>query len=183
MKPYEDEKPPDRFEEYYKRILNDNRFKHIPREVFRQWIHELHQDEYTIKNYAWLDYETIDFDLCLWSLNNLSKINVIENFRDSVFNVTGLTDYSNFSCIPEDLDYWIQQGTWRVPPIIIDWQSITSEIPNWCEWHPQYQLVEGHSRFRYLNAAREISKLNKGIIASQHSIYLMKAKNAKAKQF
>lgn len=180
LKPNEDEKYVDnQFEKYYKRISKEDRFKHIPKEVFGQWIYELHQDEHTIKNYAWINYENIAFDLCNWSFNELRKVYVIEDFRGCIMDASELTDFSLFSCCDIDLYYWKKNGTWRVPPIIINWNTITSEIPEWCERQPPYQLVEGHSRFRYLFAAQRISELNKGNVASLHKIYLMKEKSVR----
>lgn len=180
LKPNEDEKHADYgFEEYYKRILKDERFKHIPKEVFSQWIYELHQDEYTIKNYAWIDYENIAFELCIWSYHELRKVYIIEDFRGCIADENELTDFSEFSCNLADLEYWVKYGTWRVPPIIIAWNTINSEIPVWCERQPPHQLVEGHSRFRYLFAAQRISELKKGKVASLHKIYMMKEKAVK----
>jgi len=180
LKPNEDEKHADYgFEEYYKRILKDERFKHIPKEVFSQGIYELHQDEYTIKNYAWIDYENIAFELCIWSYHELRKVYIIEDFRGCIADENELTDFSEFSCNLADLEYWVKYGTWRVPPIIIAWNTINSEIPVWCERQPPHQLVEGHSRFRYLFAAQRISELKKGKVASLHKIYMMKEKAVK----
>lgn len=180
LKPNEDEKYEDcMFEEYFKRISKEDRFKLIPKEVFSQWIYELHQDEHTIKNYAWIDYENIAFELCIWSYHELRKVYIIEDFRGCIADANELTDFSKFSCNPSDLEYWVNYGTWRVPPIIIAWNTITSEIPEWCERQPPYQLVEGHSRFRYLFATQRISELSKSKVASLHKIYLMKEKTVK----
>ena len=37
------------FEDYYYRILEKEAFSHIPKEVFIQWIHEHHDNDYMAK--------------------------------------------------------------------------------------------------------------------------------------
>lgn len=70
------------FEDYYQRIGQS--FPNIPQEVFRQWIHGLHNEYETKKNYAWLDYTQVKFTL--EEINNqvLSSIHVLTAYRKYV---------------------------------------------------------------------------------------------------
>jgi hypothetical protein len=177
MRPTENEKYEDfKFEEYYKRIVTHNMLNHIPKTIFEQWIYYHHQEYNTLKNYAWINYENIEFIICDWSLRELERINVIDNFRDYYSDKASYSDFNQFGCTPNDLKSWKEKGTWRVPPIILDIASIRCNIPSWSKLTPPYQLVEGHTRFGYLHSLKTISDLKKGGIASKHLIYLMKNK-------
>lgn len=173
----ENEKPEYfRFEEYYERISKNDKIKFIPKPVFEQWIYPHHQEPHTLNNYAWINYENIEFELCEWNYDELKKVYVIENYRDCVHDYANFNDFDRFCCHPEDLEYWKKNGTWRTPPIILDLISISSKLPSWSDLKPPYQLVEGHSRLGYLHSMKIISELNKGRLASKHLVYLMKEK-------
>lgn len=168
------------FDEYYSRISLKKDYNHIPKEVLEQWIHPHHKNYETLRNYSWINYENIEFSLCEWNLNQLSKIYVVENFRDYYIDRSNYSDFDQFCCTDEDLNHWKEKGTWRTPPIILDIKSLCSEIPKWSELIPPYQLVEGHSRLGYLQSMKRISDLNIGKIAIKHGIFLMTEKSTNA---
>lgn len=181
LKPNEDnEGNQEWFDEYYPRIKLKRDYKHIPKEVFEQWIHPHHKKDETLINYSWIDYKNIEFIACEWNFDELSKLYVIDDYRDFFDNRSKLSDFEQFCCNDEDLKCWKEKGTWRIPPIILDINSLTSNIPTDCELVPPYQLVEGHSRLGYLHSMNRISKLKKGNIASKHSIILMREKSTNA---
>lgn len=161
------------FENYFKRIQNKRHLKHIPKEVLEQWIHPLHNDDYTLSNYAWLNFEEVKFKKIEWPLEELLKVNVIEPFQDHVSNRGNFSNIDNFCCDDNDLMHWKNFGTWRIPPIVLDVLSIKSEIPEWSEILPPFQLVEGHSRLGYLHSMKKISSFSKSKAADKHFIYLM----------
>lgn len=165
------------FEEYYERIKIKTEFSHIPEIVFEQWLWAHIDKEESITNYGWLNYEEIEFELCSWTTNQLTNINVIESYRDYYKNRASYNDLNTFCCTDKDLKVWKKRGTWRTPPIILDVQSISEEIPNWCEIVPPYQLVEGHSRLGYLKSMVTIDKLGKGKVAEKHNIYVMRLRS------
>jgi hypothetical protein len=178
MNPNENEKYEDfKFEEYYERVMKNEKLQHIPKSIFEQWIYGLHYDDNTLQNYAWINYENIEFNLYEWNFDKLTKVYVIEEFKDYFFNRSSYSDFDQFCCTDKDLVNWKEKGTWRTPPIILDIKSLTSEIPEWSELVPPYQLVEGHSRLGYLHSMKRISDLNKGEIALKHKIYLMERKH------
>jgi len=165
------------FDEYYARIKLKIDYQNIPKDVFEQWIHPHHKNYETLKNYSWLDFKKMEFIVREWNFDELSNLYVIENYRNYFIGRSKLSDFKQFFCKADDLKYWKEKGTWRIPPIILDVNSLRSNIPIDCELVRPFQLVEGHSRLGYLHSMNRISELNKGKIASKHRIYLMKEKN------
>jgi hypothetical protein len=181
LKPNEDnDGNQEEFKDYYPRIKLKRDYKHIPMEDFEQWIHPLHNNNETLRNYSWLNYENIEFAVCEWDFEELSKVHVIEEFQDYYNNRSIFSDFDQFCCCKEDLKCWENNGTWRTPPIILDVESLKSRIPEWSEIISPYQLVEGHSRLGYLKSTKKIAELKKGKIAQKHRIFLMKEKNTNA---
>ena len=164
------------FDEYYARIQLKKDFKHIPKIVYEQWIHPHHQNFHTLKNYAWLNFENIEFSINEWKTSAFSNLNIIKSFKDYYANRSSYSSFEQFCCTDSDLKYWKRNGTWRIAPIIIDVNSLTEKIPLEAELNGSFQLVEGHSRLGYLNSLIRISSLNKGKIASTHQIILMHQK-------
>jgi hypothetical protein len=165
------------FDEYYSRIKIKRDYKHIPKDVFEQWIHPHHKKDETLINYSWMNFKNIEFIACEWSFEELSQLYVLEDYRDYFISRSKLSDFEQFFCIDDDLNSWKEKGTWRVPPVILDVNSLLSNIPSDCELVPPFQLVEGHSRLGYLHSMNRISELKKGKISSKHCIYLMREKN------
>lgn len=177
MRPNKNEKYENfRFEEYYKRIMANEKLNHIPKPVFEQWIYYHHQEHNTLRNYAWINYEKVEFNLCFWDLEKLEQVNVITNFMPYCLDRASYSDFNQFCCTQKDLQVWKQDGTWRVPPIVIEIKSLKTAAPPWSELTLPYQLVEGHTRFGYLKSLKNMSDSNKERIAAEHLIYLMQEK-------
>jgi len=168
------------FNDYYQRIRPMTEFSHIPKTVFKQWLWAHHDKEESIKNYGWIDYKNVEFELCSWTNHQLTNIYVIKEYRDYYLNRASYNDFDRFCCIEKDLKMWRENGTWRTPPIILDINSLNDKIPDWCEIVPPFQLVEGHSRLGYLHSMFKIDKLGKSQIADEHEVYLMKIKSTNA---
>ncbi|WP_299823655.1 hypothetical protein [uncultured Pontibacter sp.] len=164
------------FEEYYSRIKLKKEYAHIPEEVFRQWIHPHHRQPHTIRNYSWLDFKNVEFELCEWPYEMLEDINVIKDFQPLVFKRGGYTTINDFYCTDIDKEYWKSYGTWRTPPIILEVAPLHSIKPLWSEMEPPYQLVEGHQRFGYLKSMKFISNSGQLKLADKHKIFLMKTR-------
>ena len=178
MRPNVNEKYEDfRFEEYYQRIVSTTKLNHIPKTIFEQWIYYLHQDYNTLNNYAWINYENVEFTLSEWDLDQLENVNVIEDFKSYYLDRASYSRLDQFCCTKEDLYNWKEKGTWKTPPIIIDVNTFLKDKPSWSELTPPYQLIEGHTRLGYLNSLKRISSANKGGIAPKHLIYLMTRKS------
>lgn len=162
------------FDDYYERIKNKIEFKDFPKEVVEQWIHPLYNNHQTIRNYAWMNYEYIGFELIEWEYQQLEELYVIKDFREYVELRASYSEIDQFCCIDKDIDFWKTNGTWRIPPIILDTNSINIEIPKWSEISHKFQLVEGHSRLGYLKSIKRINELGNVKIANKHKVYLMR---------
>jgi hypothetical protein len=127
----------------------------------------------SIKNYAWLNYENIDFKIVEWDFEKITNTYIVEEARDLVNERASYPDFSQYFCKQSDLNFWKENGTWQTPPIILDVVSLKGNKTKWSELKSPYQLVEGFSRFGYLHSTKMISELKKGIIADKHKIFLM----------
>lgn len=164
------------FGDYYSRVSRKIEFKHIPKEIFEQWIHPHHSEDNTLLNYSWLDFENIEFTLCEWSYEQLANIHVIENFKEYYNLRANYSNFDEFCCCEEDLYHWGEKQTWKTPPIILDSKSLGSSIPERSEIKLPYQLIEGHTRLGYLQSLKRILEANKTVFSNKHLIYLMRAK-------
>jgi len=162
------------FEEYYHRIKEKFEYKNLPKDVLEQWIYPLYDNYETLKNYSWLNFRNIVFEPIDWELNQLERLYVIKDFREHVALRASYTNFDQFCCRDIDMDFWLKNGTWRIPPIVLDTASLDSEIPKWSEISKEYQLVEGHSRLGYLKSIQNINKFDNVVLAKKHRIYLMK---------
>ncbi|XLS29204.1 hypothetical protein ACJD0Z_18655 [Flavobacteriaceae bacterium M23B6Z8] len=163
------------FTDYYTRI-HKTKFElgKFPKEIYQQWIHPHHSNDKTLKNYSWINYEFIEFELVFWDFESLNKLYVIEPFQPYVNLRASLKDIEDFRCIKEDLEYWKTNGTWKIAPIILDVKSVMKECPSWSELKNSFQLVEGHSRLGYLKSMKRIESEGKCKLAKKHKAYLMK---------
>lgn len=165
------------FYKYIKRIRSYLiKYDHIPEIIFEQWIRGLHDNYNTLKNYAWLDYEEIVFDLIEWPSKKFVHLNVIEEFSYYVESKKSYKDVNTFSCGPLELESWVNKGTWVTPPIILDVSSINKEIPKWSNIKGLFQLVEGHTRLGYLLSLIRQNEENNTKLASKHLVYIMRKK-------
>lgn len=162
-----------KFEEYYTRISSNYDFSNIPKEVFKQWIHWLHQNIDTLKNYSWINYRNVKFELISFKFNRLKKLHVVKNFRELVALRWKYTSYDDFFCNSVDKNYWIEKGTWRIPPIIFNVKSLKWNIPKESDINWDFQLIEWHNRLWYLFSMKRISRLWKWKISDSHLVYVM----------
>lgn len=152
---------------YLQRISSYGEYMHMPKAVLEQW-HFLHHDnEWMIKNYGWIDYTQITFELQGWPLKKLKEVRVIKDFENTLTDVR--SEFNRISALDEDYLHWQEHGTWRVPLIIIDSALALKIAPSWAEIHLPYQLVEGHTRMSNLL----IADFQKLYLAESHQIYLM----------
>ncbi|MFR3215976.1 MAG: hypothetical protein ACLTWE_10390 [Dysgonomonas mossii] len=161
----------DYFEEYYNKIHKNKGLSHIPKEVSSQWLYPFNDDINSLANYAWIDFykayfslEEIDVDIFI------SQVHPNNEGRDLVTTRARCKDFSHFCCFDEDIEYWKEQGTWRVPPVILDSSSF-SNIPEWADINYPYQLIEGHNRLGYLHANYNMKNRN---LKNKHQVYILK---------
>lgn len=178
LKPNQDnEGNPENYPEYIERIRKSyTEFTQIPDAVFEQWLWAHHNNYETLRNYAWINYEDVEFALCNWTNEQLLNINVISEYNDYVNGRARCTKTDDFCCNDDDLNYWINKGTWQMPPVILDVSSIKEETPTWSEIKSPFQLIEGHSRLGYLKSMINLEKEGTVRLASSHLVYIMKIK-------
>lgn len=152
--------------EYCNRVL---KVVHLPYEVAEQWLYRLYFNPHNILNYGWIEYENIDFVLSKFSTKALKNTRVINEFTRYVEEIANCLPFDDFMCLQRDKQHWINAGTWRVPPIIVDVESFNI-IPEHADFSGKLQLVEGHTRFGYfLSLYRSGKKL-----AANHKVYLLR---------
>lgn len=162
------------FDKYYDRIKLIVDYRHIPKEVFEQWIYPHHMESNTLQNYSWIDYRKVKIERCEWNYEVLSKLYVIDDFKYFYEGRGSFKSIDDFPCQYKDLVCWKSKGTWRVSPIVLDVESFVDIVPNWSELVEPFQLVEGHSRLGMLNSMNNISNTSNYSIAKKHYIYLVK---------
>ena len=162
----DDESP----KEYFERINSEF---DIPLEVIEQWLYPHFYNRQTTNNYGWINFSFIKFEKEQWPLERLTEVYVIEDYRDYVQMRARSRNFDDFMCIQSDLEYWKTNGTWRVPPIILDARNLQN-IPQYSEIVPPYQLVEGHTRLGYLLAFSNFCQNTGDFIADRHEVYIMK---------
>lgn len=171
-------------EKYYSRLKNDIYYGHIPESVFEQWIHAHHANDYTIKNYAWLDFNKISFESTFLNGFELRDLYVIREYDKYVAEVSQANTFLDFDKLNViDLDCWKTKGTWRTPPIVLDINSLP-RIPRHSDISSKhkYQLVEGHTRFGYLLSVFKMSEKEKVQMNVKHEVFLMKYNNRQIRE-
>lgn len=168
LKPYGSGLDRENFQGYLRRIHSLEIFNHIPKEVFEQWIYSLHDNTQTLRNYSWMDFTTVRFELQDWTYEQIITINIIPDFQNILDEIDHVLE--DVSATDSDTEVWKTDRTWRVPPIILDVNSLTVLPPSKATITGPYQLVEGHSRYRNLL----ILKSKDRPLAVTHKIYLMK---------
>lgn len=160
------------FEEYYSRIQQFGCFSHIPVEVLEQWLYLHHHHNFSKRNYGWINYEKVRFNLCELETEKLVKINTIES-HDSYKSLAANNKIKNFCCSKTDKKIWKSHGTWKTPPVILDVESFKPDVPTWTDIKGKYHLIEGYSRFGYMLAVKIMSEHGEAIIATKHKVFLM----------
>jgi hypothetical protein len=140
----------------------------IPYAVIDQWIYPHYYNHNMVNNYGWMDYRKALFLETTLSVDQLRQLYVIEDFRDYVQRRSTSNPYGDFTCSPKDLEHWKTYGTWRVPPIVLDVESI-SGVPSFAEISGPYQLIEGHTRLGYLLSLINVDMLR----VREHRVFLL----------
>ncbi len=154
--------------EYCKRVDD---IIHVPIAVADQWLYCHYYNADTVDNYGWINYEQSIFELGMMGTEDIVNLNVIDAYQHYVLEKREADPFDSFSCISMDMQNWIQEGTWRVPPIVIDVQSFP-ELPAQADIKGPFQLVEGHTRLGYLLSLYRTGKHLK----HKHEVYILRSK-------
>lgn len=144
----------------------------IPLEVAEQWLYIHYENSHTIQNYSWMDFNKLRFVRAELDEKTIFQLNVIDEYQDLVSERSENRDYDDFVCIPKDVDFWRVKSTWRVPPIVLDVESLPSLPPVTADIRGPYQLVEGHCRLGNFLALKAAEKL----MDRKHTVYLLTSK-------
>jgi hypothetical protein len=153
-------------DEYCRRISD---IVNVPYNVADQWLYCLYYEEDMVDNYGWIDYSNVDFVLSEVSTEEALSLHVIKSFSRRVDTCNSCTPFDNFMCIEKDKEFWIENRSWRIPPIVVDVTSF-GKSPVYAEFSGDLQLVEGHSRLGYMKSMHRAGER----LAKTHSVYLLK---------
>lgn len=143
----------------------------IPYLVIEQWIYPHYYNRNVVNNYGWIEYKDVEFIETKLPINQLRTINVIEDYQSYVKRRSEYNSINDFTCLPDDKNYWQKYGTWRVPPVIIDVTTFP-KTPAFSELLTPLQLIEGHTRFGYLLALDN----KKNLTTKEHTVFILKSK-------
>ncbi|AUC79300.1 hypothetical protein CW736_07835 [Nonlabens sp. MB-3u-79] len=151
------------YDSYYERIEKLN-YSHIPKEVIHQWIFPLYNDQNSIKNYSWIDLSKVKFDLIEVKTSFFNDLSIIDDNKKMV------NEYPINKFALWHRKFWEDNGTWEIPPIIIDVASFINEKPDNSEMNGKYQLIEGHNRLGTLKLLLKDGRIK---IVEKHSVWVM----------
>ncbi|MEO8606243.1 MAG: hypothetical protein ABI690_00050 [Chloroflexota bacterium] len=141
----------------------------IPALVIDQWIYQHYYNSHTVDNYGWIDYREAEFNETSLTNYLLKTLYIIEDYRPYVNQRSQSRPFEDFTCKSEDLEYWKTNGSWRIPPIVLDVKSF-SNAPSYAELGNSLQLIEGHTRLGYLLAMATAGILQK----QEHGVFILR---------
>ena len=121
----------------------------VPYNVADQWLYCHYYNGNTVNNYGWISYREAVFERVTITTDQAINLKIIDSYTGYVESRKNGIPFSDFMCIPEDKKYWIQERTWRTPPVVLDVKTFPNPPP-YSDVSGGYQLVEGHSRLGYL---------------------------------
>lgn len=150
---------------YYERILKLN--YDIPKEVIHQWIFPHFNEPNSKKNYSWINLNDMKFTLEERPTEFFENLTVIKD------NLEMVNEYPMNKFAVWHRSFWKKNGTWEIPPIVIDVNSFINGKPETAEITGTYQLVEGHNRLGTLKLVIRDGRIP---VAKSHKVWLMTKK-------
>jgi hypothetical protein len=126
-------------------------FPQMPNDVLGQWIYQHQRNPEIIKLYGWIDYSKAQFKLVKWSTEKILKIKTYSEFSQHTETYKHFKSGESLEQIGGseiDRKFWLENGTWRTPIIVLDTDNIIT--PENVKLERPYQLVEGHTRLGWL---------------------------------
>lgn len=148
---------------YYSRVSKSSK-GNIPKEVLHQWILPHYNEPNSVKNYSWIDLDQVSFEMIELTLSEIKSIEVIE------VNESMVKEYPVNQFAVWHRSFWKNNGTWEVPPILIDSQSFLDDKPETSEIEGQCQLIEGHNRLGTLLLLERDGVID---VLDSHKFFLM----------
>ena len=141
-----------------------------PENVAEQWLYCHYYNGHTVDNYGWIDYKNSLFEYTAISIEEVINLKVINAYLHYVQSRMKGIPFKDFMCVPQDKKHWIQERTWRIPPVIVDVTSFPNP-PSYSDFSGSYQLIEGHSRLGYLLSMHRAGEQLK----EEHHVYILRA--------
>jgi hypothetical protein len=142
--------------------MKNSALPNFPEEVLVEWFH---RQPCVIEEYAFLDYETLQFERQTWATNALPGRGAFTagSTFDQLIRVFELR-LKNHNWLAE---YMNDHGTWNTPIILIDNSSGSLRFPSGERLKKPYHLLEGHTRLSFFWALR-----NSGKLRSEHHVWI-----------
>lgn len=149
----------------------------IPADVLEQWLCPHYYKPETALTYGWIDYDRARFVRERWSTEAIDSLRVIEAYRRYVEERTAANwslARAPFAPGTGDADAWRLQGTWRVPPVVVDPIGLGSPSRR-ADFASVPQLVEGHTRVSNLRRFHRLGPSSGVTVAFDHAVYVLRA--------
>ncbi|MEH7252030.1 hypothetical protein V7111_07880 [Neobacillus niacini] len=150
----------------------------VPKEVAVQWLYSFIDDDEVLKEYLDIDLTSITFKLETWNIESIMHIKpgaygekgrYLPVMRD-LKQIGGKIEKSSYGHISSVVDSWLNHGTWRVPPIVLDSKYFLG-------YKTPYHLVEGYTRLAWFHYyANNPDNLSGIKLCKHHLIWLMTLK-------
>jgi hypothetical protein len=132
--------------EYARRV--QKLLPNFPESAITQWFYDHHQ---CIREHAWLDYPSLKFTLAevgadFLTLTCLRNNETIMQYRDYFLQGTDSRRMHRLA------NYIEENGTWPIPPVILDNTKSDIVSPWGLRYSTPYELLEGHHRMAVLYA-------------------------------
>ncbi|PSJ56629.1 hypothetical protein C7I85_24015 [Mesorhizobium soli] len=154
----------ERFPQWWAR--NQTRLAHLHPQIAEQWVYR----HWKHSPYAWLSLDSLSWRQERWDTNRiLSQVFVRDSHLDPHHD---FKVFNKFAAKSPPVSVMNQTGTW-------DYPILTLETPQGIRAHraalpeKRFLLIEGHSRYRYLNALAA-----RGQTGASHELFIMSTPRA-----
>jgi len=146
----------------YVRRIHRSVLPNWPRELLMEW---LYRHANSIEKYAFLDFESFQFELKTWNRDQLPGREAFDNekFCDDFSGVAERAQLGDWLAI-----YMGREGTWNTPIVLLDNRTKRHRLPDGGPLKSPYHLLEGHRRLSYLVGLKKMRKA-----ALKHKVWLV----------
>lgn len=151
----------------------------VPREVAEQWLFAFIDEHDVLEEYLDIDLTTVIFKQETWDIETILQIKPGEYGEEGRYlpvikelkNINGKIEKSPYGHINSVVKSWLNEGTWRVPPIVLDSRQ-------WEGYKTPYHLVEGYTRLAWIHYYANHPDNSSGVkLRNKHSVWLITMKN------
>lgn len=114
----------------------------FPQEVLEQWFYE-HWSQ--IDDYAWLEYELLEFEKMLWTAKDVIESGIKDNQTVQIDH-RHFENGHRYQRQERIIDHFELTGTWPIAPIFLENIHGKIKFPDGRLCTSPYHLIEGHHR-------------------------------------